>query len=73
MNNKHTLTFTGELPSDEMERSALFGANPDINRARVELQEAFAAAGYPHVAVSHVVRPRKDSGKPRAKKASKSE
>lgn len=52
----HTLTFTGHLPADEMERSAMFAANPAILKARRDLEAAFEKAGHPHTSKSHVVR-----------------
>ena len=58
INHKHTLTYSGVLPADEMDRLAMHAANPEINQARLALVAAFKKAGFPHDAVSHVVRPR---------------
>ena len=54
----HTITFSGRMPADEMERASLFGNHPEINEARKTLEAALAKAGYPHEVVSHVTRPR---------------
>ncbi len=69
-NHKHTLTFSGELPADEMDRANLYAKNPEINASRVALVEAFKKSVHPHEAVSHVTRPRADAGQPRKNKGS---
>lgn len=56
--NKHTLTFEGTLPADEMQRAQVLGSNPAISEARTALENAFREAGHPHTSTSHVVRPR---------------
>jgi len=52
---RHTLTFEGDVPEDEMQRAA-FLAHPDIQAARAALEEAFVMAGHPHVATSRTIK-----------------
>jgi hypothetical protein len=57
VNHKHTLTFEGDVPGDEMERATVF-AHPRMVEARAALLDAFKEAGYPHTASSKVVKPK---------------
>ncbi len=61
--HKHTLTFEGDVPADEMERATLF-AHPEIQAARTALVEAFKKAGHPHTASSKTVKPKKATPAP---------
>jgi hypothetical protein len=58
MNNqvrRHSLTFEGDVPEDEMQRAA-FLAHPKIQEARAALEAAFIDAGHPHVATSRTIK-----------------
>jgi hypothetical protein len=57
MNHKHTLTFEGDVPGDEMERASVF-AHPKVAEARAALLAAFKEAGHPHTALSRVIKPK---------------
>ena len=56
MTQKHSITYSGFLPADEMERHALFAAHPEILEARRALATALSKAGYPHSVEAKVVR-----------------
>lgn len=58
MNNqvrRHTITFEGDVPEDEMQRAA-FLAHPKIQEARAALEAAFVEAGHVHVATSKTIK-----------------
>lgn len=52
---RHTLTFEGDVPEDEMQRAAVL-AHPKVRDAQAMLLEAFADAGHPHTAVSKTIK-----------------
>ena len=54
---KHTLTFEGDVPADEMERASIF-VHPKVIEARAALIQAFKDAGHPHTASSKVIKPK---------------
>lgn len=56
--HRHTITFSGHMPADEMDRYAVHATNPEIVAARDALLQALHAAGYPHTVESKVIRPR---------------
>ena len=62
---KHTLTFEGELPADEMDRAKVLG-HPAVHEARDALLEAFKTAGAPH-AHKHTIRKVMPNKGPKAK------
>lgn len=65
--HKHTLTFEGEVPGSEMDRSGIYG--PAVKDAINALQAALEDAGHPHTVESKIIKPKTPSDKPRKPRA----